>query len=65
MQGFSNLRAEMARNKDNIENLSQEMGISYNSLLNRLHGKVEFTISDAKFLTSRYEATFEYLFKKG
>ena len=63
-KAYVNLRAEIARNGDTLNTLSQVLGVSTGSVSKRLNNDVEWTISEIKLLCERYNKSFEELFEK-
>lgn len=61
---YANLRAEIARNGDTLNTLSEVLGVSVGSISKRLSGDIEWTISEIKILCDRYNKSFEELFEK-
>lgn len=60
---FNNLNAEMARKKMNIKSLSEETGIGYESLKNKMSGITEFKRSEMLAIKSVFpECSLDYLF---
>lgn len=61
---FSNLNAEMARNNMNIKTLSEETGINYESLKNKLSGSTEFKRSEMLAIKRVFPGcSLDYLFE--
>lgn len=61
---YPNLKAEIARNGDTIEQLSKLLNISEISFWRRLSGIIEWKISEANILSEHYNMNIEELFKK-
>lgn len=60
---FSNLDAEMARNKMNLKILSERTGIGYESLKNKKSGATEFKRSEMVSIKKEFpECSLDYLF---
>lgn len=60
---FDNLNAEMARKKMNIKSLSEETGIGYESLKNKMSGVTEFKRSEMLVIKAVFpECSLDYLF---
>lgn len=61
---FRNLSIEMARNGLTAKDVSRMVGMDYNTLLNKLNGKMEFTCGEAVKIRNVAFAglTLEYLF---
>lgn len=61
---FSNLNAEMARNKLTIKALSKKTGINYESLKNKMSGITEFKRSEMISIKKEFpNCSLDYLFK--
>lgn len=61
---FFNLNAEMARKNMNIKTLSEETGITYESLKNKLSGSTEFKRSEMLAIKRVFpECSLDYLFE--
>lgn len=61
---FPNLVAEMAKNNENLQVLSAELNMSYQSLSKRLQGTKSFELPEITILMKRYRKSFEYLFQR-
>lgn len=60
---FSNLNAEMARNKMTIKSLAEKTGINYESLKNKMSGTTEFKRNEMISIKKEFpECTLDYLF---
>ena len=60
---FSNLNAEMARKNMNKKTLSEETGIGYESLKNKMSGVTEFKRSEMLAIKAVFpECSLDYLF---
>lgn len=60
---FSNLNAEMARNKLTIKALAEKTSINYESLKNKMSGATEFKRSEMVSIKKEFPAcTLDYLF---
>lgn len=60
---FSNLNAEMARNKLTIKALSKKTGINYESLKNKMSGTTEFKRSEMVLIKKIFpNCSLDYLF---
>lgn len=60
---FSNLNAEMARNKLTIKALSEKTGINYESLKNKMSGATEFKRNEMVSIKQEFPTcTLDYLF---
>ncbi len=60
---FSNLNAEMARNKLTIKALAEKTGITYESLKNKMCGTTEFKRSEMISIKKVFPAcSLDYLF---
>ena len=61
---FPNLRAEMARNNIKAARLAELLEISYDSIINKLNGKTDFTRSEIFKIRDNYfpNLKLEYLF---
>lgn len=61
---FSNLSAEMARNKLTIKALAEKTGINYESLKNKMSGVTEFKRSEMISVKKEFpECNLDYLFE--
>lgn len=61
---FSNLEAEMARNKLNIKSLSRRTGINYESLKNKMSGTTEFKRREMILIKKEFpNCSLDYLFQ--
>ncbi len=61
---FSNLSAELARNKMTIKALSANTGIKYESLKNKMSGATEFKRSEMVAIKEQFPTcSLDYLFK--
>ena len=61
---FPNLVAEMTRHNENLQILSETIGMSYQSLSKRLQGTKSFELPEITLLMKHYHKSFEYLFWK-
>lgn len=60
---FSNLNAEMARNKLTIKSLAEKTGINYESLKNKMSGITEFKRSEMISIKKEFpNCSLDYLF---
>ena len=60
---FPNLNAEMGRKKMTIKSLSEETGINYESLKNKMSGATEFKRSEMLAVKASFPGTsLDYLF---
>ncbi|HUM44362.1 MAG TPA: helix-turn-helix transcriptional regulator [Fervidobacterium sp.] len=62
---FPNLKAEMARNNIKSMTLAEILGISYDSVINKINGKTDFTRSEIfKIRDTLFpDLSLDYLFK--
>lgn len=60
---FPNLIAEMSRNGDSLQSVSNELGMNYQALSARLRGFKSFELPEITFLMKKYRKRFEYLFE--
>nr|DAK02410.1 MAG TPA: hypothetical protein [Caudoviricetes sp.] len=60
---FPNLIAEMGRNSDSLQSLSNELGMNYQALSARLRGLKSFELPEITILMKKYRKSFEYLFQ--
>lgn len=60
---FPNLIAEMSRNGDSLQSVSNELGMNYQALSVRLRGFKSFELPGITFLMKKYRKSFEYLFE--
>ena len=60
---FPNLIAEMSRNGDSLQSVSNELGMNYQALSARLRGFKSFELAEITFLMKKYRKSFEYLFE--
>lgn len=60
---FPNLMAEMSRNGDSLQSVSNELGMNYQALSTRLRGLKSFELPEITFLMKKYRKSFEYLFE--
>ena len=59
---FSNLNAEMARNKLTIKALAEKTGINYESLKNKMSGATEFKRSEMLLIKKEFPTcSLDYL----
>lgn len=61
---FPNLRAEMARRGDRLEDVANVLNISVPSLSRRLSNEIAFDVNEIDILCKRYQVPFETLFVK-
>ncbi len=62
---FSNLNAEIARAGVKKTDLAKKLGISINSLTNKLNGKQEFKLSEVQIILKLFpEKNIDDLFEK-
>lgn len=60
---FPNLKAEMARHKLTAKAMSGMVGITYESMQNKLVGRTEFRLSEMKTIQGIFPGcSLEYLF---
>ncbi len=63
---YPNLYAELARNGMSKKEFASFLGVAERTIANKLNGKSEFTISEARKIISIFpECTSEYLFAEG
>ena len=60
---FPNLMAEMSRNGDSLQSVSNELGMNYQALSARLRGFKSFELPEITSLMKKYRKSFEYLFE--
>ena len=62
---FPNLRAEMARKNIKPTDISSALNITYDSTLNKLNGKTDFTRTEIFKIRDAFfpDLTLDYLFK--
>lgn len=61
---FPNLNAELARKGMTIKSLSENTGIKYDSLKNKMSGETEFKRSEMIVIKKEFpDCTMDYLFK--
>lgn len=60
---FPNLIAEMSRNGDSLQSVSNELGMNYQALSARLRGFKSFELPEITFLMKKYRKSFKYLFE--
>lgn len=62
---FPNLRAEMARENIKPANISSTLDITYDSVINKLNGKTDFTRAEIFKIRDVFfpDLTLDYLFK--
>lgn len=60
---FPNLMAEMSRNGDSLQSVSNELGMNYQALSARLRGFKSFELPEITFLMKKYRKSFEHLFE--
>ena len=60
---FPNLIAEMSRNGDSLQSVSNELGMNYQALSARLRGFKSFELPEITFLMKKYRKSCEYLFE--
>lgn len=58
---FDNLRAEMARNKKTIKDLSELLGISQTAFGFKLNGKTQFTLKEMFTIAKEFDCSIDYL----
>lgn len=63
---YDNLRAEMARNRITVKQLSQVLGVSLKTASNRLSGKTDFTLNEALKINRELfpKCELDYLFEQ-
>ena len=60
---FNNLRAEMARQKLTMKDLSEHTGIGYESFKNKMSGATEFKLSEMVLIKAEFpDCSMDYLF---
>lgn len=59
MQTRNVLRGEMAKYGLTIKDIAEIIGISYQAMFNKLHGKTEFTLTEAKKIVSYFNSQGE------
>ena len=64
---YPNLSAEMARNNIKPSDLSESINISYDSIMNKLNGKTDFTRFEIFEIKNLYfpNLSLDYLFQTG
>ena len=62
---YPNLRAEMARRGDKLQDLADLFNTSLPSINRRLSGEIVWDINEINALCNRYNVPFEILFKRG
>lgn len=62
---FPNLKAEMARNNIKATNITEALGISYDSVINKMNGKTDFTRVEIFKIKKQFfpDLELEYLFE--
>ena len=61
---FPNIMIEMVKSGDNLQTLSQKIGMNYQTLSARLRGIRNFDLSEIYCLMKIYNSSFEYLFER-
>lgn len=61
---YPNLRAEMARRGDTLQDLKELLDLSEGAISRRLSGITGWSIEEANVLCKRYDVPFEILFVK-
>jgi len=61
---MNNLKAELVRKGITKEEAAKILGISYTSIISKIAGRRDFSLSEAKTLSEKLGCTIEYLFKK-
>lgn len=61
---YPNLRAEISRHGDTLEDLAAALNMSVSAVSRRLSGSIEWGIGEIDILCKRYNVAFEYLFKR-
>ncbi|WP_250277405.1 helix-turn-helix domain-containing protein [[Clostridium] colinum] len=63
---FQNLRAEMARNQVTIKEMSDYLGISRDTLANKLSMRRQINLDEALLLSRKFfpDSTLNYLFEE-
>lgn len=56
-----NIRAELARNGMSMKDLSNNLGISQNSLRYKLNGNREFTLTEVSKMADIFSCSLDYL----
>ena len=62
MNIYPGLAAEMARHGHDNFKLADIIGTSYNSVLRRISGEVQFKLTEIKTLMATYNVSFDELF---
>jgi DNA-binding Xre family transcriptional regulator len=61
---YANLKAEIARHGKKKSELADKLGITENTLINKIKGKSEFTLTEIQTLLKEFPtATMDYLFE--
>lgn len=58
---FPNIKAEMGRRGLTISGLANHMGLSYNSVSFKLHGKRDFTLTEIEKIAKLFNCSLDYL----
>lgn len=62
---FPNLRAEMARSGMTVKELSEILGVSYETAKNKIHGRTEFKLAEMNTIRAIFPTySLEYLFAR-
>lgn len=61
---FPGLVGEMAKNGDTQEKLGKIIGLSRMSIINKMSGRTEWTISEIEAVCNHYKKDYHELFKK-
>lgn len=62
---FPNLRAEMARKGNTIEDIGKVVGISYSTIKARFAGRSDWTLGEVETLCDYFKKDFYELFERG
>lgn len=58
---YPNIKAEMGRNHFTLHQLASDLNLSANSVLFKLEGKQEFTLSEIEKMASLFHCSLDYL----
>ena len=61
---YPNLRAEIARHGDSLNDLASVLGMSLSSISRRLAGDTPWTMDEINILCKRYNMSYEILFSR-
>ena len=59
---YPNLRAEMARHGDNLEDIGKLLDVAASSVTRRLSGEIQWNINENNILCAHYNMKYEELF---